>query len=707
MRRELLLICSLLTILGLLVQLTPDETVPGQNAAAAKSSEASPQSLEKAIGDWHGAESAIANERRLAPSNEGVVRVKLVDAVSGEPVNAATVRFATPTATGHAWSKRQTDPQGVVVHADDVMPVLMAVEHANYAPQFVVAAFAGGEQVVALQPGASLRLRFVDGSGEPMAGVAAHLLPPILSGRKWRANWREATVPEQWSEPLLGNTAEDLLEQVGRGWSLPMQRVLASQYDLLRESLLVANESDARGYITFAQLPAALSWRWGTPSRLVQVSPDHESVTATVGRGIRTRTGDAISNLSGAIALAPGEQREITVTVSRGATIVGCIPAIGAHLRPQVKLYHLSRVRSAQGPSAVELLPAGFTTTAEDGTFGFAGIRPGAKIVRAFWRDTEHDYVFVSRAAHVAEGDRHDLGLVQALTGTFTIKVPLQDRQQRPIDPQTVIGDARPAALVQVEAWRQEGDLIDSILEIVSVPVAREVRFHGFPDGTLRLKATYGLDWPELTGGRRIVPAPEQKLSLPTATRLDLPLTVETRVACQLSLQAPRGPVAALELWARPLLGGSPQRMAIPADPAGRARLITMKLLPEPYELLVRATGDARGDAGSGALVGHRVVDFSAERRHSLLLCAGAVVSGVCRNVRGLPIANTRLSWAPEGWQRSGNPVWLLSAETDERGQFVLAGLPAGWKLRGALAGTDLLAPDLGAEKNVQLTLPR
>lgn len=703
MRRKPLAICTLTALLGLLVLLAPDEPTPLTGVSESQLATAAAHSTATTIVGCANATAGTTEDRQLAATCTDAVSVKLIDATSGNPVPGATVQLAIPTADGYTWTKRESDDRGVVAHANQEQPALLAITHPDYAPELIPAAFALGEQVVTLQPGATLRLHFVDSDGEPMSGVTAHLLPPVVSGRDWAASWRLATDAKQWPAPLRRHVGQDLIKRVRDGWDLPTKQVVATRYDLLRDTVLHPQSSDAHGFVTFDQLPAAATWRWGAASSLVTMTPEHESATRSINRSIRSSTGDEVRNLSGAFELAPGQRRELTVTVSHGATIIGRIPTNDAHLRPQVKLYHLSYIQSSEGPSAVELVPEGFTTAADDGTFGFAGMRPGAKVVRAYWRDSECDYVFVSRAAHVAERETHDLGSVHALPGTFTIKVPLQDRQQRSLDPQDVIGNVRPDALVQVEAWRQEGDLIDSILEIITVPVAREVRFHGFANGSLRLKATYGLGWPEMTGGRRIVASPQQRLSLPRQERIDLPLTVEARVLCQLALQAPPGPVAALELWARPLHGGEAERMSIAAEPSGRARTVTMKLLPEPYEVLIRTP---RGNR-ERALVGTRVIDFGQERRQTMQLRAGAAVTGVLATVSGKPLANTRMSWAPEGWQRSGSPLWLLSAETDGDGRFELAALPAGWKLRGARAGTDIAAPALGAESRVHLTVTR
>lgn len=590
--------------------------------------------------------------------------VRIVDARDGSPLSGATVRFAASRDKPIQWSPASTAVDGRAPLPSPA-PVAVMAEAAGYAP-VLVAWPSRTDDVLALQPAAALRLEFVDARGEPVAGVGARLLPPEVSaGAEWAAEW----IAERWSTP---------------------------------------RSSGADGVVEFTGLRADRAWRWAVASpHAVDVEPPHESRGGPVGDAVRVRAGRQIRDVSGLLALTAGETTEIVVTAASLGAIVGRITVPGAALRPQIRLYHLDAVESPHtegGPrrgGVARVTQSGFTTTAEDGAFGFLGVRPGPKIIRAYWRDTPQSYAFVTRTVPLAAGERHDLGEVRPLAGEARVRVRLADRAGRTLAPDEVLGGAEPTAMVLVEAWRQRGNFVDSIFDVVPVPLGREVRLRGFCEGTLGLRGQLGSDWPRLEGGRRILEAPMTEFVLPVTGRIELTMTVESRVRRELVLLTPSEAAPALELWLRPVRGGNAERMRVRAAPPGAGRRVSVSVLPEPYELLL-CTKAADDGLGLAALTR---VDFGQETPRPVQLKTGAAIEGVCSTVDGTAWAERSIYFTIDGWRHEDQAAWLFRARTDAGGRFVLPSLPPATRLVGAHAGMTLTSPAPGARDSVQLTV--
>ncbi len=636
----------------------------------------------------------------VRPADQGPC-LRVIDARDGTPIEAARVRFAGPESEPQVWSTAHTGETGEVVCPTLGEPVAVAVSAIGFAPSLERWP-AGVEPTITLQPAATLTLRFVDPAGEPVPGVKVRLLPPLLRGRIWADAWRSDSDPAAWAAPIFSSEAGDLPQRLQDGSKLSRGRFVDASLDLIRAVWTVAKTSSEDGIVHFDGLPAGNAWRWAVDSgHAVDMEPRHESAATVEGDVVRTRAGAVVVDLSGPIELAAAASREFVVTVHHLGTLTGCIPAPGFVLRPQVKLYSLERTPGPQGKAVVELSPMGFTTTARDGTFTFEDVPPGPKVVRAFWRRSADDYVFVTRTAMLGEGERRDLGDIRPLSGELRLMIELKDREGCVVDPGGMLKMAKPKSVVLVEAWEERGQLANSIFEAVAVPLGREVRFHGFAPGAGRVRAMLGVDWPALDEGQQILPASSQELTMPRRERLDLPMIVEARVRREFELLTPPGPTPALEVWLRPLRGGAADRIEVPADALGRAHSVSVTVLPEPYEILVRSPKGTEAEA----LVSMSVVDFARPEPQRVSLSRGGSLTGTCHRSDGSVMANQQLFWTCKGWQREGNDVWLIRSHSDEHGRFAIYALPPGVSLRGARPGMMLTAPQKGAAVEVQMTV--
>ncbi|MCA8951602.1 MAG: hypothetical protein KDE27_18995 [Planctomycetes bacterium] len=704
MRSVFPLCCVTLAGLGLALVIAPREVAPPPAVDARPATGGEPTGSQAATavhGDGTTAAVAPPMDRRAAPAS-GTDALLVVDARDRSPLSGATVRFAADHDNTIQWSSATTAADGRAP-LPAATPIAVAITADGHVPT-LAAWRPDGDATFALQPAAALRLRFVDADGEPVAGVGVRVLPPLERGAAWAADWREAADASRWPGAPLGTSAAELQRRLREGRPLSDGRFVAAAAGLQPERWSSLRVSSGAGVVEFADLWPGSSWRWAVDSQhAVDVEPPHESLGTLVGDAVRLGTGQRLRDLSGPLSLTSGETTTIEVRAQTFGAIVGRITVPDAALRPQIRLYHLGAVENGNGRGAASVTQSGYTTTDVDGTFGFLGVRPGPKIVRAHWRDTDTSYAFATRTVLLAAGERCDLGEVTPLAGEVALRVRLADRSGATLPPERVLGDADPRAPVLIEAWRERGLLVDSVFDLVPVPLGREVRLRGLPAGTLGVRAQLGSAWPALSDGRRIVEAPMTEVALPSDRPVDLTLTVETRVERRLDVLTPDGSAPALELWLRPTRGGNASRMRLRAANGTGVRQVALTVLAEPHELLL-FTPSADDGLGLAAITR---VDFTADQPQAVRLSTAAAIAGVCRAADGTPQPERTVHYTIDGWRCEDQPAWLFESRTDAEGRFLLSGLPAHTALRGSRPGSALQSPAAGSLASVQLVLAK
>lgn len=642
-----------------------------------------------------------APERAAASAQRSRV-VRVVDAGSGQGLAGLRVDCAELTEDQPRWLPAVTDAAGCCTLPLTRADIVVAVHGSHHGPALrLVAADETSELTIALVANATLTLRFVDASGAPVAGVASRLLPPLLAGRDWDANWARDSEISAWGPPWREQSADALRARLAHGIPLPRERAVAPVFDLLRPALAPA-ASDSSGTITWT-VAASAGWRFGIVSpHLAEIEPAHESTPLRpAAEGVQVRAGKRVRTLSGAFALAPGASCEFTVRIAAPAGLSGCFATGSRTLPPQVKLYHVTSIAGPAGRGgAVDLSPEAFTVADAAGGFHFTGVQPGNKVVRAYWNATATDFVFATATAQLMEGQHVDLGTLLANPGSVPIRIELRDRAGRAVPPtQQLVGDAStPTAILHAAGWREPGNLAGSILEAIAVPLGVEVRLHGLASGTMRLRATRGLDWPDVdTLGTRVLDAPGRELTLPCAGPATLVMPVEQRVPRSLVLSAATALTGPIQVWLRPLDGGVPERLQVAAPRTGAPTALAV--LAEPYEVFAHEPPDR-----PGARIGIANLDFRRGGDQVLQLVPGATVRGQCRRTDDRPLAAAKLAWGRAGWSREGQPIWVFRATTDAEGRFALHGLPPMEELLGAKAGTNLQTPAAGGAAEVVMT---
>lgn len=698
------LILGLVTVLVLLARISsPDaQSSPASGAATVDAPRVQVRTAAEAIAADAGF--AAAGDRRQVLDRPPSRELRVVDAQNGAPIAGATIRSCAGAAAPHEWRTAHTDGAGVAVCDASGSAAVFAVTAPGWAPK-IESCDAGTEPLtVAMERGAVLRFRFVGRDGQPVPEVAVRLLAPLHSGPEWGSDWRATSEPAAWEDAFVGAPDGDLPARAARGIRVGEARELVLAADCLRDELTRPCVSDATGTIELSDLPAGRGWRWGRVSeQIVDMTPPHETSPLQVEDGrLRATSARRIGDLSGALTLAAGETRELTIRVYDAGCVIGRLPAVGAALRAQVKLFHVSQSDPASKTRAIDVSMEAFVAADDDGYFRFDGVRPGAKLVRAYWRTSPVDYVFATAVGQLADHAVVDLGLIRPLPGELTVRVDLLDRERRAVPLTDVLESAEPQAMLCLTAQTASRSLAESISEILRVPLATDLRLHGLECDELRLRSACNPEWPAPGPKHRLFDSPGVVLRAPLPQTAFVPLTLETRLEREVTIVTPAAARPDIDLWLRPLRDGAAERLRVPGGEGAAA--VHLLPLAEPYELLACARDAV---VGGDVLVGMATVDFATAAAATLSLASGSTVRGRCRSAAGEPLANRQLLWTRPGFTSGKSRFWMFAARTDAEGRFAIAGLPPGQELLGSRPGTTFLAPAAGGIAEVEFVLQR
>ena len=687
------------------------------------------------------AEEDGAMQRQDIVTSESMV-LHVVDVRDALPVQGARVRVSSvdDSSAGGEW--RAVDRMGCVLV--DPMPEALAwVTCGGYVPAAVRVASVGDELVVGMEPSGSVMIRFTDSDGEPVAGVAARLLAPLADGPDWSFDWYRGSGPEAWSfdsdllerkvatdsppDELRGEPAEASAESLDKGvdWRLvadsfrePIQlgagRQTQPKFRPLAQQLSSEQVSDAQGVVQWSGLPAATGYRWGLCSPLhAKLDPPHENVALTVtDRGVRVGE-EPVPLLSGQFAVVAEDLTEFSVSVERSASVFGSFALAAGSSRAQIKLYDLQGTESERGMIVNSYSQEAFAVSDGSGNFLFDNVRPGTKLLRAYWHQGERDFYFATHGLTLVPGEQHDTGLLECAQGsTLNCDLQLRDRDGEEIDAMQLFGQSDMRGVVVVDAFGGDAGVSSSIYEMVGIRLGAAFRLHGLPAGEVAIRATPEPSWP-MAGSKERIQVHDQEvlhLSTPHRAKVELALRVDRLVQRQLRVRYPAsGSLPLVELCMRS--AGNPDiqsfRVKPPRSATVQEQVLDLWVHPERYKLLLHSVSAvAAGGQGGASLFAQAEVDFRNNqpgREPVIELSTAASVRGRVVDQDGSPEGGRLLQWSPSDWVDERGRSWVYRCRTASDGSFELRGLPPGASLVGYRAGTDFSAPVAGSQAEVYL----
>lgn len=547
--------------------------------------------------------------------------------------------------------------------------------------------------------GGRLEIGVRDGAGHPLEGVEVELLPPIVAGDDWTAEWRaesEATRPviDQWT----GSTRRSVT---------PARRFDREAMGALPPAEWI-RKTGAEGRVAWSGLDPAAGYRFGIRSAaaFARLSPPHEAERPPLG-------------LSGTFSIDAGAETILSATLFGPATVRGTLVAENGDAVPgaEVRLVRVAHREREGGPAEREIRRDGETAvrSGEGGAFEFANAEPGRKEIAAFYEWPRGHYHCLAFPFELAPGETLDLGRV-GTAGRHTVEgiVRYVGQNGEPVAVADLFEPAE-APLFQGIAFgcaegdglaKEDGPLPPPYAIRIEVEMERPFFVHGLSEGRLTSSPPYAVGtWPRLREPVRFAARGAAGIAVPAEAPIviaisALPFAVGT-LFLELPPDAPPQDVAAHLL---PASGGRRIDVEWATGEAGPTR-VRLAAPPGRYRLLVHAEPSA-GSPGGESYWAEREIDVENEAEVRVEMRLAAAVTGVVRaGEREWPRdASVALGFDP--WIDEPDDGWPYRAAIDRRGRFTVRGLPPHRRIavRGAEETVETGAP--GEEREFSVTIP-
>ena len=589
----------------------------------------------------------------------------------------------------------------------------------------------GDVPAVGLYPSGTLTVRLVDERGKPVVGMPLLLLPPDSSGTPWGEEWRAyrpsllGPGPELLRERLAPAVREGELvsaQSLGLRSSPPAAPSLEIDalgghrfLEVFRDSIPHAAwivESDASGLATWRGLPAVDGYRWGAPAVSVfRHEPERDEPSPRAEDGsISIASSRGSADVSGSFELPPGGEVTLTGVVAVRTAVLGAFPFAAPEppSRVVVKLFDRGTPDAARARGYEHVAIERSSWAAQDGAFEFTGVRPGRKVLRAWWRE-EGGHVYLADCAfHLAPGEVRDLGALSARAGaSLQVGLELVDGSGTVLDPSTELQPGEsPELSLGVIGWPNDPGDYPPVDELIGVRLGEELTIHGLPLGTciLDLDRVDGRGGPGGAGTSLILPR-EVQVETEHETRARLQVRLERRVRQGLRARFPAGERA---VRCEAHFTGAPSSKALRRDlrvAAGDPSLAegALELASGRYELYVHT--DAFGAPETAASLyfsGRLEVSSGDPTPLEVFLEPAATARGVALDRAGVPRANDLLFMGCGAFLEGARPFWTHRLRTDDDGRFTVRGLIPGVRYVTS-DGAEFTAGPAGAVTEVRL----
>ncbi|MFK7740500.1 MAG: hypothetical protein AB8H80_09250 [Planctomycetota bacterium] len=704
-----------------------EATLPDGNPSHSTQANGSSAAASAASLSEHGAKAARDAAIREAAGDgrgDGPATLRFVAAANGVHTDVGVVTLSMTAIDREDASIYRDARDGVFsLSADEVgSRVAIHVRAAGYAPLRATLVPNPGENLVALHPGGTLKIRCVDADGKPVANTQLALLPPPFVDPTHNAAYDDTGYDdreEDWAANVLATPTAEMSAPamvVRDGvWSLddvscqhgPMRRVAAAFAG--REDWIQSSGAD--GHVEWRNMPAMAGFRWGLlPPHLGTVDPAHENVQYQVVDGAVRVEAPPPYGLSGLFAIRTDAAQECVATIHKSSSVRGFVRPSPDSTSAAVRLFRIVQVGGSGGGDSVGLTSYDFEGTVQVGAptsygFQFDGLIAGDYVVRASWMSNGRDIYYANESFSIAAGKDIDLEEVPTLSGPGHVRLRLGIQSaNKLLDPATVYpGTEMPLANLFFQLL-PDSQLPDQCVgEALLLPFGTEFVVHGLSAGRLLMRANAppgqtfdnkllsrveaaeaDTRWQDVdgtlalnlqaTGGIR------RSLQILDSFGLPLPAPLVWIRRCDARGHALAAPFNRAITWQPGLLGGTPTT--------------SLNLEPGDYEIACRVVLTSSGHAG---LYGSQRVRFdgSAENGGPITLRLGhcATTSGVILNADGTPAAQTKLDWRATSGGEPMEHGWPVSTTTDGEGRFSVTGLPPGAELIGLRGAPNFTGP--------------
>lgn len=632
------------------------------------------------------------------------LRLRVVSSIDGSGLAGARIERADDS--GEGWI---ADAAGWVTVSLDGASILLVESDAHCRRALPVDPQSPPAEV-GLWPSGSVRVRVTDEAGEPVAEVPVALVPPDASGQPWGPEWRG------FRPRLLGPTVDEIKKRSAalRERGAPSASLLASlapcdaanplapiavlgrhEVQQLFRDCHAADEweqsTDASGFATWPGLPALDGYRWTVSSTaMIDIAP------ATPLPKSRPAIGDVLhptseddERLSGEFSVSAGATVELLASVAVRTGVFGALPA--AHpvepTRVVVKLFHRSEPELSRARGYVSFDIENVSLASRLNTFEMLGVRPGAKLLRAWWQESGQRFRFARRAFDLEPGQQLDLGAIERLHGhALRGRIVVVDASGSAVSSEDVLerGELPELVMTVSTSSSSESDAPD-VLEQLGVRLGSEFELEGLSEGKCTLSLDFATEELRLRDpSARLVLPRDLRTSLPSADEVILTVKYQALVEQHIEARFPPG-VRAVRAEAHLLTLRGEQAFRRDLRPSRTDATLSsgvLSLPPGRYTLLVHTqTLEEVATQASYSYMGE--FDVKAHDRSPALVALepSSGIEGFAANAHGVARGNEILFFSVMPFATTSRPAWTHKVRTDPDGRFRLRGLPPGQML--------------------------
>lgn len=558
----------------------------------------------------------------------------------------------------------------------------------------------GDEVVIALAPASRITVRLVDEHGEAANGILLSLLPPDKSGQPWYSDWQVFDPHCFGPDPVQTMRWLNSAAQRGHWITARKARIpYASTEDValtlgaprgrefgvaIRDALdhdEWSQRTDAAGLATWEGVPTGMGYRWGARNaQVISYTPEAEVIAGTFGNGqLVVSSNTAAEDISGPFAVERGASTDLQGVIAMHTGLFGSVPYAEPEppRRVVVKLFHRASAQEAlvHGYDSLSVEQTGWASP--EGDFEMHGVRPGSKVLRAWWREAGDQVFFAQSSFELLPGRFKNIGELLAQQGLpVDVAITLVDTMGNRLAVQDHINIVEEGELtLTVLGWDGTETSFPSLDARINARLGASLSLQGVPIGncTMSLGWNANFEGPKQESVQLVLP-PDLRFTTDDTTQVELEVLVRQVVQQGVTARFPPSVMAVRsEMHLVSTSGGQVLREDLRTNRDGTASTGSLGVEAGNYRLLVHTQtleeaesveswfGVYEGPLGDGHV--------------EILMQQAASLDGIALSAEGVPLSNKLLFFSSGAHLDAPRTGWTHKVRTRDDGSFLLKGL--------------------------------
>lgn len=670
-----------------------------------------------------------------------------VESQEGYPIKNSTILiFKNNKDNKKGLQKYVTDNEGSARVIKEDCTILITAEY--FEPMIASLSKIDRVKKIVLTELGMLSIFFVDELGDPVPGIRAQLLPPLIGEfSSWR-NWPEIaqevfsrlmkdsiadteekskmdkiiaqiTKKEKLSEKEVQGFKDSLLKTIHGIEQLDQSWEIESVFSLLFTSINWESTSNDKGMIQFHTLPARNGYRYGLLTECVhELSPPFSNghVQKQENGFLKIDSRKKIARgLSGEIEVHPGETTACQVVVYKRTGIVGrFVFPDGGDRKSQLRLkqvisndldfddtmdyqhYKLEKSLHCKADGSFEINNVIGNRRKELRLFGSVTL----KGVRHFWFGHKEFYCPLGKVLNIGE-----IYPIQGEETPGLVRFTMQNEPHELVAT-CFAGEIPKEVILRVLNLHEVSG--PGIYAMIRVDIGKPFMLHGLQGDQVNLRLKAAQTWSPIKQNVRLN-FPEIE-TVSTSESFDLPIHITRTQSCSIHISFPEPVSTGVQLLFRGVDGEIREKLLRPTEDASSSMNGTL-FIPRgscrifAHTNTVYQQGVSYFGTGDYFVNNHGDSDIQANRDNQadnieeivLEMQPGATVQvlAIDRNDNE-PLTNFGISLSPENWPGFDNYRWSYESSTNNEGIALFEGVPPGVHLITDLNKTHVFSANGG-----------